>query len=272
MPKVSEPEKLHGSSKWNDSIYIEAYRMSLRNCTEKEIYHKFKVSKMCWHAWKNTRPVLQEAVDLGQEDYRLENEGKTALSEYVFNRLKPEYQILWNRIESLDRIPNGFVQIEVLLSEAGETAQKHLFFNAMAKYHFNATEACRILNIPRKTYENWKIKDKEFMTMILDDMQEIKKDWMESKLYQSIEDGNPASIKLGLEAIAPDRGYSKSSGISVTTNVNVQNDSNIDLDKLPFHIKIQIIEWKEQEDKKLLEQNQQYSSLPAPILVEGSVV
>lgn len=269
---MSDEKKQHGLSKWDDSYYVRTYIMAAKGYEEKRMYYEIGVTGMCWNKWKHSKPALQEAVNLGKEFVKSKKGNGDTLKDYVFKRLSPEHQALWNQIETLQRIPNGRLQADVLLSNAGETAMQHLFFHALAVNHYNKSEACRILNLSRDKIDEW-AKSSETFIGLINQMQEIKKDLVEGYAFRAAEDGNVAMLTKLLESLCEDRGYGKKPAFQINNNVNIQQDSFINLDELPFEIKVQILEFYEQKDKqRQLDSTPQFPALSAPIPVEGVMV
>lgn len=80
----------------------------------------------------------------------------------------------------------------------------------------NVSATCKSLNVSRKTFYNWKEKNKDFKEMI-EEAEESLIDTAETKLLQNIIDGKEASIFFFLKTKGKKRGYVE----TVENNVNI---------------------------------------------------
>jgi hypothetical protein len=66
--------------------------------------------------------------------------------------------------------------------------------------------ACKAIGINRSSYYDWIAKDEEFKKAV-DEIQDVAIDFVESKLFQQIDEGNPTSTIFYLKTKAKQRGY-----------------------------------------------------------------
>ena len=76
------------------------------------------------------------------------------------------------------------------------------------------TMACKNADISRKTFYEWKKKDKEFEKQVKD-IQEITVDFVESQLHRQIRDGNGTATIFYLKTKAKHRGYVEQQDITI---------------------------------------------------------
>jgi hypothetical protein len=99
--------------------------------------------------------------------------------------------------------------------------RKKIFLVVLEEALGNISQACKIVDIERQTYYQWYHKDEKFKKKI-DDLQEVAKDFVESKLMGNIRDGKETSIIFYLKSKAKDRGYIEQS-LNINTNIE-RND------------------------------------------------
>lgn len=88
--------------------------------------------------------------------------------------------------------------------------RKSVFLEVLRKKAGNISEACKAINIDRKTYWHWRKKDPVFLEQC-EEVQENLIDFAESKLLQGIQEGNTTLIIFFLKTKAKHRGYVENS-------------------------------------------------------------
>ena len=90
--------------------------------------------------------------------------------------------------------------------------------------------ACKKVGCSRKTFYKYYNEDKDFKNRV-DDVSEYAKDFVESKMYKLIDEGNPATTIFYAKTKMRDRGYSERLEIE-SKNQNENINTDIDLTKL----------------------------------------
>lgn len=83
---------------------------------------------------------------------------------------------------------------------------KKKLLQALEDHHGIVTNACKAVNVGRSTFYKWINEDEEFKKAV-DDVQDVAIDFVESKLFQQIDEGNPTSTIFYLKTKAKKRGY-----------------------------------------------------------------
>lgn len=83
---------------------------------------------------------------------------------------------------------------------------KKKVLEALEEHHGIVTNACKAVNVGRSTFYKWINEDEEFKKAV-DDVQDVAIDFVESKLFQQIDEGNPTSTIFYLKTKAKKRGY-----------------------------------------------------------------
>jgi len=90
-------------------------------------------------------------------------------------------------------------------------SKKGIFLKALEQARGNRSEACRIVNIDRKTFYNWIHKDPEFERNVNDTLNIVDESIMDfavDKLREQVEAGNITAIIYTLKTKGKKRGYS----------------------------------------------------------------
>ena len=85
--------------------------------------------------------------------------------------------------------------------------KKKQMIEALTKGLGVVTSACKSVGIVRQTHYNWYQDDPEYRKEV-DDVLNVTLDFVESKLFSLIRDGNPSAIFYYLNNKGTDRGYS----------------------------------------------------------------
>jgi len=101
-----------------------------------------------------------------------------------------------------------FFQCTVIMAEKKKrlTTKQKQFLKIYSNNVGNVSLACEKMGIARGTYYNW-YKGNEKFAEAIDDIEEERLDFAESKLMQNIADGKEASIFFFLKTKGKERGF-----------------------------------------------------------------
>ncbi len=123
--------------------------------------------------------------------------------------------------------------------ETSTTKKKKAFLKTFKDCLGIVTDACYKSNISRRTYYNWRNNDEEFAKAV-DDIQEDQIDYVESKLFQLINELNPTAVIFYLKTKGKNRGYSERLEVTGKDGKDIVSElSDEELEK-----KIKVIERK----------------------------
>lgn len=117
---------------------------------------------------------------------------------------------------------------------------------AMVESLGNITAACRKVGISRVSYFRYFNDDKKFRTQI-EDIPEMRKDFVENKLNKLIKAENPTAIIFYLKTQCKDRGYIEKQEIEYSGDLNISH-SMVDR----FNESLTDARIQERRDKKTL--------------------
>lgn len=95
------------------------------------------------------------------------------------------------------------------------TVKKKMLLELLEKNLGIIAPSIKTLGINRMTYYNWVKKDKKFRDAV-ESIKETSIDFVESKLYKSIDEGNVTAMIFYLKCRAKNRGYIEHSNLDIT--------------------------------------------------------
>ncbi len=85
-------------------------------------------------------------------------------------------------------------------------SRKEAMLQALNKTRGIVSPACEVVGINRCTHYEWMQEDPKYKKAV-EDIQEVKIDFMETALSQRIEKGDTAAIIFGLKCLGKNRGF-----------------------------------------------------------------
>lgn len=226
--------------KWDDTVYVEVYRLARSGCTDAKICKVLGISIPTWDRWRRQRPALRKAIALARDNKA--NNFQASFREYVYNRLSPDLQEVWDEINACEQEDAGIARIEALLEDKGERARQHLFLYALVDSNFNPSEACRRINISTGTLRRWTQTDAGGFAAIMDEMHTHKGNFFEEGLVKAVRDGNTKAIIFANQTYNKDRGYSSKLEVEHKGQINhLHAIVSIDELDLPFEVKSTVL-------------------------------
>ena len=197
------------SPRWNDGFYVKSYELARTGLPDPKIAQSLGVTPATFSKWKSENSFLQEALIKGRKESRGSTKKGESLASYIYNKLPKHLQETWERINSCVNHPNGVEKVEYLLSLAGKQARQHLFVYALVHANFNASEACKSVNITKRTLDAWTMEDPNF-SQLVDEIHFHKQNFYESALIEKVKEGDSACVIFANRTLNKDRGYSES--------------------------------------------------------------
>lgn len=219
-------------SKFNNSYVFKAYELAKAGFSDKRIAEGMGITQVTLRSWRDKFPIMADAIEEGRTKRGLKG-GETFI-EYVYKQLPEELRAIWVEIERIEDEELGPGRIEELFRDKSMRVRQHLFIHAYVDSNFNASEACRRLNIPRPTFESW--KREEAFNMLIDEINWHKQNFFEGALVGLVRQGDTTATIFANKTLNRDRGYNDKQEISV--NHNHSHSHSIDIDALPLPIDI----------------------------------
>lgn len=223
MPKTKVgPKKLKSPKTkylWNNRYFYRAHRLALEGLTNQQIATILNVSPEAFAAWIKKRPSLRDALREGREERKAM---KNNLSGYIFDRLSEPARQVWERLVICWEEPDPSSRerkLRAVLDSQDSTTLKSLFLHAVAFTRFDPSEAMKMVGVSRKQVKEWAATDTQFLEA-LDEIEEHKKNWFESKLLNLVHTNHDKAILMVNQTYNADRGYGRKTQVSSNAVVN----------------------------------------------------
>jgi hypothetical protein len=239
---------------WKDEYYIDFYRLAESGLTLQQILKQAKVSAGIFKRWKQSRPALQYALDLGwSKSDKKKRATSTTMQDYIYARLPSHLQELWIEVNRCASDSNGVTRLERLFDEHGEAARKHLWLYAFTRSHFNPSQACKKVGISYNSLKKWIENDPDFASLV-DEVHYHKKNFIESKLMELIEEKDTQAVLMANRSLNKDRGYGEKMEVEHSGKVAHEHKNLIDVSMLPMKLQAAVLKVLDQTEQKLLEE------------------
>lgn len=237
--------------KWKDIYFVRIHELAKIGMSNKGMAKTLGVSHMTFNYWLKRKPELLEIIQEARGNDAAQT--RESFLDYVYKRLTPALQSLWDEITQVDKAKSGVAKIEALLLNHGQRVRQQLFVHALVACNFNASEACRKVNISKKTFENWCHSDPDFQDLI-DEIHWHKKNFFEGALMKLVKKGDTSAVIFVNKAFNKDRGYSDKQEIDVK-HQHIHAHAVVDIDslKLPLEVRKQLLEAMENKDQEIIE-------------------
>ena len=219
--KAKRPKR---DTKFRNSMYWRAYAYARDGMSDKQIAESLGVSGPTFARYQANDPDLEEAVQAGRTKDGMD--AKT-FGDYIYQQLSPELQDLWTEVEACAQLDDP-ERIEKLLANGGKGARQHLFIHSLATTCFNISKSMSLLNVSRKTYDNWRKFDPGFAEL-LDEMEFHKDNFFETAFMGRVQAGDTAAILHAVKSKLGHRGYNDKLQVEHTGTVNHQHTITLDL-------------------------------------------
>lgn len=231
--KKKKPKPLSGACepKWKDEYYVTAFRLARQGMPNTEIARAVGVKERTFMGWVKDKPALKQSLHEARN-----NEGGTlTFQEYVYKQLPGHLREVWDQLQLVEDAPNAVDRIEALLQNQGQKARQHLFVHALVSSNFNLSEACRMVNVSKKTFDRWCLGDPEF-TELIDQIQWHKGNFFEGKFIQLVESGSEAAVIHAAKTFNSDRGYGAKVKVTHEGTVRHDHEHTVNLEELDLDL------------------------------------
>jgi hypothetical protein len=250
MSRRLEMTKTKRPSRWKDEYYVKIYDLVKGGHSLKEVSSILGVSHTTVDKWVEKRLPLRKALERARSGRSLKGDktrhvtgsSKNAETflEYVYKRLPPELQWIWDEIMQWSEAPNAYKRVKALLQGQGRKTRQHLFFHALVHCNFDPSKACTLICLPKATLELW-LKEPDFVRL-MDEINWHKKNFFEAALIQLVEQGDTNAILFVNKTINRDRGYIDKTEIRVKGAIEHKHSISIDTLNLPLETRRQVLE------------------------------
>lgn len=205
--------------RYNALLALKAYELSREGHTEYEIAQAIGIGVSTFQKWKNTNQEFSTFLQRGREAQPT-NLAKTA-EEKVYRKLSPEVRKIWDRLCAIAHTDNAEERLEVLQGNLTDAHRQQLYIHVLATSGsaFDEVKARKMAGISFATLKRWKETDTDFL-LLLTEIDEIKKDFIETAFLKKIEEGDSACIIHGTKTKLRDRGYGEVKQVEMAGKVS----------------------------------------------------
>lgn len=237
---------------FNESFYLKAYELSKSGMSNKRIGETLGVGRRQFLTWLRKKPAFKEAIERGRKGST--HKEVSNFREYVYDQLPDNLRRVWNDINQFEVEPNGLSRIEAMLEDKGSKVRKHLFLYALVHANFNASLACKKVNVPFSTFKGWCEHDPEFQDLI-EEINIHKGNFFEGALIGLVAQGDTQATVFANRTFNANRGYNPKSTVDV--NINGQLNHKVGV------VRVDDLNLSLETRRQILEATRQ-KMLPAP--------
>ena len=232
-----------GTRRYTDDILFEVFDLAANGLTKRQIADGFGVTYERLKRWQRRHPLLTLAYNTGKSKRRSNLEmsrdqtGNTksttqTITQYVEGRLSDGLKPIWDRLCAFEDDPNPQRRIDALLFDKGTTVRQQLFLHALISKSFKVSQALRCVGISYQVLNSWR-GDPQF-TELMDEICFHKKNFVEGKLMEAVERGEPWAVTLAIKAVGGEDYKDKQ---VIKHEGNVDHKHSVKLDQLPLPLR-----------------------------------
>lgn len=232
---------------WKDEYYVRIFELSRQGMSSNSIADALGISRTTFKEWKKTRPAVLDALKRGRTTPSQGKGSTETFLDYVYGRLPSHLKELWDQMKAYEKEENGEKKLEALLENQGKRTRQHLFIHALVSSNFNASEACRRVNITKACYEKWIRTDPLFLQLV-EEIPWHKKNFFEGALIGLVAQGDSAATVFAAKTQLRDRGYDPK---KVIEHRGMIGHAHFDIQslKLPLEVRRTLLEAIENEER-----------------------
>ena len=225
--------------KWDDKFYITIYELARDGLSRTRIAKTLGVKLSTLNSWCTDNPAVADAMERGGG---FGGSGMQTIQDYIYKRLSPEMQDVWQEITAWEKVANGLDQIEQILSLQGRRVRQTLFVHAYLVCNFNASKACQKVNVPYSSFLSWCRNEPHFLEL-MQEMMEHKKNFLEDALFKLIKRGDGPATIFANKTLNKDRGYGEKVVVEVGGSVEHQHTHQLKIEdlNLPLEVRKQLL-------------------------------
>lgn len=184
--------------------------------------------------------LLRDMITNSEEHQQAHKQALQDRTPACIQDISDEAKELWKIL--IDSKSEGSAKQQALhaIAEGGKREQQRLLLYGLVESHFDINGALRALRIPLRTFQNWIKNDPEFAELV-SEVQDQKKQFIESRLFKLIAMGSERATIFGAERLLKE---TYGAELKHTGNIehNHQHNTGLDLSKLPVEVRSQIFE------------------------------
>jgi hypothetical protein len=202
----------------------QAFSFALTTTSDPELAAALGITEGKLKEWKQSEPAFYRAILAARKAGADSRGGNGLIARHVGNSLPKELRELW---EELSEAKSDREAVMYNLATRGDFDKQRLLVHALSVTRFDLNACCQMLDISKAQLDKWAKGDPRF-AKLWDEVYFQKRNFVESKLMDLVEDGNAKAIIFANERLNREQYGQK---IEVTGQVN-HIHAHIDVSKL----------------------------------------
>lgn len=191
--------------KWKPECIIRAYEFARDGMLASDIAKALGISIVTYKTWYHNRPLFRMGIRMGRQFWQRRDSQGPSFAKWMYSRLPRRLRDIWCDITELEMKGASQKTLRNYFGGHSKRARQQLFIYAWLDSNFSISRACRKIGISRQTFFVW-CKDEKFQSLV-DEVQEIKKDFFEGSLIRLVAGGDTTATIFANKAVNKDRGY-----------------------------------------------------------------
>jgi hypothetical protein len=231
------------SSSWDNRFYVRVYELRRSGYTNKKaVAEVLGVTALTLDNWLRTDDALKDAWDSGAQKRSESGADGATLRSFVYDRMPPHLQSLWDKIEACDNNTQGTLRLAEIIGGASKESQQRLYLYALVNCGWNASEARKKCGLPLSVIKGWVETDPDFSEMV-DEIDAAKKDYFENALVDLVSARDTSATIFANKTFNRDRGYGESRKVEVSGTIEHQHHVlSVDSLELPLEVRRAILD------------------------------
>ena len=205
----------------------QAFSFALTTTSDPELAAALGITEGKLKEWKQSEPAFYRAILAARKAGADSRGGNGLIARHVGNSLPPELRELWEEL-SEDKSDREAVMYN--LATRGDFDKQRLLVHALSVTRFDLNACCKMLDISKAQLDKWAKDDPRF-AKLWDEVYFQKRNFVESKLMDLVEDGNAKAIIFANERLNREQYGQKIEVTGQVSHIHAHIDvSKLDLD------------------------------------------
>lgn len=180
-------------------MYVKAYRAARMRLSNHAIAKALGIMPSTMGIWMAENEAFREAVEQGRRD----DSGLGLFRAFYQQRLSPECRAYWDELVQSD--PRARARAKRKLGDAGLRMRQQVYLFTLMECDMAASKARAIADVQKHEVDAWLLDPK--FALLLEEVQECKKDFFETSFIGLVASGVPEAIIHAARTVNRDRGY-----------------------------------------------------------------
>lgn len=204
-PSMPPPPPTDRGRQFKPIYLVEIYKGLVIGATTDDIAGQIGIPRKKYYRWRDKYPEIRRVEAMA----RRERTSLQPFPAFIYKKLSPDLQQLWDWICEWEKEANGTARIELMLKDYGKQVRQSLFLHALCVNNFSPSMAMAKVNIDKRQLDVWINNDPDF-GLLVEEISWHKGNFFEEALTRLCRDGNAAAIMFANRSWNRNRGYGQS--------------------------------------------------------------